>query len=940
MASSEPPVVHHRDGREKKPRQPVNQTATLGDKPKLVIGREREAESRPYYERGPSPARPERILVSRKNARRDDEKDWDDGRDNLRRRFIAADQRRNRDMATPRQSTERSRSVSPSERLQDFGSAQSPAHFVKPGDDDPHDVTVHMSLPVQDDPEGVLEECAKLRRLGHFRDAIGLFEDQLACFMKNGYVLLQYALCLFEAGEYGRLASLTPPGPPLSNHSQGPIPHRDPLNLALELLRCRAEIDSVDNIVYESLKDAAEAFVRRSWPAIDSTEARLLVLVASKAYDLISGLPDWDVMYRHLVDKGMVWEFRDILQELAQTSYVEGVLYRLIGKQTAPLSAAPVVVDPLDHICKQWDTDSDDDSTAFALLDIFTNLALMYKEVPFTAARVDKCADLANRYAQRLIALDESNSLARPYLRWTMAKILIKEDYPKKFEDSALFRGFRQGNLKVPRFTFPAQLLPVYVPVGDETPVWQPNTALDRSCAPIIRTVMKAAEELGDVEMQAACLRELMYRGDEEPESVVKKLKTLWKSAGNMHMIRIMHLFSYMLAQTPSARKRLRQDISTHGTIWRQRSLHAAQRMILAALESDDREKSKYRYQAAFINDRTCYRVPEEEWGHRDDNRMPLGHLFPMQPPPPPPPPTESPPPSPVGSLGRYSQPLRTRAQSPVGFPHVQKRNGVENRPPAPRTRSPERIEGRNESRAGSLPDFLRSPAWRPRERRATEPEKPSSSTRTSAKRELGNILKDISSIQTDIEKAQEANDRLRVSYLKARLARLEAEKNDKLAWEEEEEEEISTTSSIISNTTEAMTVILPDTGSSADDEEEEREEEDSDPVPQRTARVEDSAETPTELGMAAGESPALLPTDEDNDVPYDNMKLFITVLALMTSTVLAIPTPGSLPQDIDSFPMSGRGACGGGTGYCTRGRCLCSDICEGMCQWYECGKC
>lgn len=840
MEPGQPPAVHqyHREPPGPPPRPPVSRKVTLENEPELPI-RERIVERRPYYERERSPIK-ERIIVPRRDAHRDYETDSDDDY-GVRRRVATVIRRRSRDESPPsRRGSERSRSFSRSamfdrDQFQDFGSNQSPTHFVKPYD--PQDVTIHMSLPVQDDLEDVLEECSRLRRLGHFRDAIELFEDQLAHFMDNGYVLVQYSLCLFEAGEYGRLASLAPAvaRSSISYENHGPGLRRDPrgpLNVMLNLLRCRAEIDSVDSAEYESLKYAAETFVSRSWPTIDSTEARLLTLIASRAFDVNNGLPDWNVMYRHLVDKGMIWEFRDILQELVQTNHVDQVLNRLT--HTTISSVTPLLMDPLDRICKAWDTDSDDDSTLFALLDIFTSMALIYKEDSHAAARADKCMDLANKYALKLVKSDENNSLSRPYLRWTMAKILVKEEYPKKFEDSVLFKGCQRGTLKVPRFTFPAQLLPVYIPVEDETPVWQPNTALDRSCAPIIRAVMEAAEEVGDLEMQAACLRELMYRGDEAPEKIIKKLTALWQSAGNMHMIRIMHLFSYMLAHTPSARKQLRKDILTKGEIWRQRSLHAAQRMILGALSSDNREKSNYRYQAAFINDEIYHITAEEEWEHRDDGRVPLRYHYP--PPPIPAPPMQSSPLAPVVTVGR-TRPHRARSPSPVRYHLGQKSYALENRQPI-RTRSPQLIEDYNESRWSPIPSFLKQA--RELEQRSTKPEKSSSSSR----RSLDNILEDVRTAETEFRKAQESNDRPRVQDLRADLARLYAEKDDELARLREE---------IRRNR---------ESDSESDDSQDDREEEDR--MSQKTARVEDSAETPSEANIVTVGSPG-------KEVPYSH---------------------------------------------------------------------
>ncbi|KAK4164358.1 hypothetical protein QBC43DRAFT_185113, partial [Cladorrhinum sp. PSN259] len=478
----------------------------------------------------------------------------------------------------------------------------------------PQDITVHMSLPVQDDLEETLEEYSRLRRFGHFRDAIELFEKELEHFLDNRYVLFQYCLCLLEAGEYGRLAGLTP------KILARPMNAYDLLDVAIRLLLCKAELDSVEPETLLSASQGAEEMVRSSWPTIDSTEARVLSWIVYKAFSSYDGLSDWKVMYNHLVDKGMIWEFRDIIQELIQHYNIVHVLNKFVGSSTVVTPTATTMMSPLDRLREHWDTDATDDSTSLALLDIFTSLALMYKEDAEQDENATKCMNLATEYAMRLVGQDENYTLSRPYLRWTVARLLVKERYPNKFDDSILFTGWQRGTVKVPRFSFPIQSLPIYVPIENDVPEWQPRPSSDQTGAAVIRTVLGAAEELGDVEMQAACLRELMYRGDEPPRQIIKKLKRVWQSSGNMQMIRILHLFRYMLAHTPAARKQLRRDILTDGEIWRNRSLHVAQKMILAALSTDVMEKAHYRYQASSIDDQH-HNETKYEHEHHDERR-------------------------------------------------------------------------------------------------------------------------------------------------------------------------------------------------------------------------------------------------------------------------------------------------------------------------------
>lgn len=137
----------------------------------------------------------------------------------------------------------------------------------------PQDVTVHMSCPVQDDLEEVLEDCSRLRRLGHFAEAIALFRDRLSHFLDNRYVLVQYAQCLYEAGQHAEVVKLegemAPPRirPPDALQTQW-----DMLVLAAGG-SANGDLSCIDN--KEGISLAIKSAVAGHWPKLDSTEVRL-----------------------------------------------------------------------------------------------------------------------------------------------------------------------------------------------------------------------------------------------------------------------------------------------------------------------------------------------------------------------------------------------------------------------------------------------------------------------------------------------------------------------------------------------------------------------------------------------------------------------------------------------------------------------------------------
>ena len=71
---------------------------------------------------------------------------------------------------------------------------------------------------------------------------------------------------------------------------------------------------------------------------------------------------------------------------------------------------------------------------------------------------------------------------------------------------------------------------------------------------------------------------------------------------------------------------------------------------------------------------------------------------------------------------------------------------------------------------------------------------------------------------------------------------------------------------------------------------------------------------------------------------------LYLASLSLLASLGAGLPAPITstlkFPKDLRGVDSNALASCGGGTGFCSRGRCLCSSICEGVCNWYECGGC
>lgn len=89
-----------------------------------------------------------------------------------------------------------------------IGNIFSRGHVVQHASTDLCDATTHFSLDVADDIEGHLEEVSRLKRWGHFADAIEYCAANLEHHSDLPLVVLAYADLLMEQGAYHALVSL------------------------------------------------------------------------------------------------------------------------------------------------------------------------------------------------------------------------------------------------------------------------------------------------------------------------------------------------------------------------------------------------------------------------------------------------------------------------------------------------------------------------------------------------------------------------------------------------------------------------------------------------------------------------------------------------------------------------------------------------------------
>ncbi|GJN66454.1 hypothetical protein VFPFJ_01444 [Purpureocillium lilacinum] len=474
---------------------------------------------------------------------------------------------------------------------------------------EPQDVTIHMSLDATDDVEDVLEEFSRLRRLGRFNDAARHFDAHLEHFLDNKYVLTQYGRFLAErvnSSEFAKLAKRFPPQEAAVD---------DALELNWDLLVYLMGLDSdVETPVLQDvdkLGDKALDHLQESFPNLDSTEMELLHLVlicsAASLDDFQERFSPYTFadLYSHLWRQGMVWELCSLFLALEPICGVETVLRMFFPYfMDSPLSSSDE--GGVRRLVEDWD--SPDEASAFALVDLFTSLALAYMKLPRKRKIIDLCLDHASKYASALISTDTHNLKSRPCLRYTMAGVLL-ESYDDDEGDQrpiplSLDSGVA-GSIFTTRYLFPRASLPLYAPLEDEKPLWLPRkTKTSRTARLTTKAVMKAAEDLGDVEMQEACLLEAMEQGEEAPELVVEKLDALQATLGSGLARQSTLLFRYMLKQTPASLEELRRDILAQGETGRRSTWQDySQCLIVRALTSGKRAKEAYQKKADAIEE-------------------------------------------------------------------------------------------------------------------------------------------------------------------------------------------------------------------------------------------------------------------------------------------------------------------------------------------------
>lgn len=306
-------------------------------------------------------------------------------------------------------------------------------------------------------------------------------------------------------------------------------------------------------------------------------------------------LGDFADLYEHLKKQKRIWDLRDLLHLFVTMDMgVSGCLLRML--EGSLNVQAPTVYDIIQSLQDDWNTLAGDETITLALLDIFTTLANDAAQNLGDVGWATAFFEAAQRYAVDLANRSPSHLKTRPYLCWVASEALLQQyREPHTIGLPGLRKHLEKlaGTYAISPSVFPSQSMPFFIPANDVPPNWQPNTLDNDEQEEVLCIILKYALELGDVELQAACLQELIYRCP-DPQKLLEDLKSLWMAVGNRRRYLHTCLYCYLSTSSPDSRETLRRELLTFGETCSDRLLERAQYSTLGMLTSSSHERDTY----------------------------------------------------------------------------------------------------------------------------------------------------------------------------------------------------------------------------------------------------------------------------------------------------------------------------------------------------------
>ncbi|KAI0889020.1 uncharacterized protein GGS22DRAFT_66167 [Annulohypoxylon maeteangense] len=423
--------------------------------------------------------------------------------------------------------------------------------------DSPHatDLTVHLALSAEEDLDEILEEFARLQRLGHFISAKQLFAEHLREHMERPQVLIEYIEMLLEQGDYITLSEI----------DDGTIRHacdklvnsedRILLTIYWKLVKVisahykpdRPGVFSTKREVIDGAIDDFYAVITASERNITSTEIKMLALFY-RLCDFIddSAMPKrlqekfpskfHEELYSLLLREGRIWDFRDIAVANVSISFWSNT-----------------------SLVEDWSKMTTDTSTTLALLDILVS-HIVY-ELEFSAGSEDDIENMLRKtepLALSIIENDPDKMRSRPFIRWMLAKAQFAD-----VKGPHHARSYGEQLKAWPGLVFHSRRLqlPQYIPVHGENPGWKVDDAAPRFERPI-RMAMNISRELGDYQTEVIALQRLIVLSA-NPNKEFEELCNLQRiTQGDVCGYSKTLTSRYLISDTEDLKQDLKQKIS------------------------------------------------------------------------------------------------------------------------------------------------------------------------------------------------------------------------------------------------------------------------------------------------------------------------------------------------------------------------------------------
>lgn len=260
----------------------------------------------------------------------------------------------------------------------------------------------------------------------------------------------------------------------------------------------------------------------------------------------LSDWADWRRLYWQLLSEGRIWDFRDAFVTVSTCYGTKNALDAFFDSSS-----------PVEGLLLDWQTDSHDESTQLALLDLLAFIALTTDTSPNAGNLRETCLHLAEPFGNSL--LDNSPHLiqSRMFVQWVVAKSVVgsaigKFKYLANYRGYTAYPGIESGGM------------PYYVPINGENPGWlppEPTLTGHESLQMALRT----CREIQDYQTEARCLQELSLR-TQDPDRSLQELAELQKSKQHdMNGYLATCLTRYLLCVTNESKTALLQDMASFG---------------------------------------------------------------------------------------------------------------------------------------------------------------------------------------------------------------------------------------------------------------------------------------------------------------------------------------------------------------------------------------